>query len=435
MSIKKKLVAVAVASALILGGVGAAQTAQAAPISGGSITLTPSSGNVSDQYFVTGMTVSAGAPVGYRAASSTWIFQNGVNMGGFSSLRKPATDSTTYGSYGLDGSPASLDRSISPGNPYLTNKQLTGLNFSGTPSILQTGNFELRYYYHALSTSLDLVNEPYATIALNYDSVSGAWGPVGQPAIATTVSLSASASGSAVNLGAIVKLADSSTATAAAGNVVFVDGATTVATVAVVSGAASASLTGVSTGSHNYTAQFVPTNTTFSGSTSAASTVQVGGIQQTTTTSVTVPGGIGSLSLTGVSSSVALGTAALNTTSNTLDASGTLNAIVKDTRQTDAASWSLTGQVGDFTAAGSKTISGKYLGWTPSVLNGSIGSAGSAVLPYSTSGNGLKDISPLSNGAPSYAGDLTTVSAVLLLKAPAKTAAGAYTATLTLTLI
>jgi|GEM_PF-1065435 len=448
MSIKNKFAAVAVASALILGGVGAAQSAQAAPISGGTITLTPSSGNVSDPYFVTGMTVSAGAPAGYRGASSTWIFQNGVNMGGFSNLRKPATDNTTYGDFGLDGTPASLDRSISPGNPYLTNKQLTGLNFAGTPSILQTGNFELRYYYHQFATSIDLVNEPYATITLNYDSVSGAWAVPATvvPPVATTTSLTASASGTSVTLSATVKKSsDSSVATASAGSVSFFEGATQVGTTqTVAAGLASVSLTGVANGAHSYTATFTPSNTVYSASTSASASVSVGSLIAPTDTAA-VPVGItfdiaagtngGALQLTSHDSTVALGTATIG--GGTFNASGTLHAVVDDSRQAGSPDWNLTGVMGDF-AAGTKTLSGKYLGWTPAVAAGSVGNAGAVVLPAPGSVNGLKTSSQLSYGSTSAADPqvtTTTVTALLALKAPKNTAAGNYAGVLTLTLI
>ena len=437
MKIKSKIVALAVAGAMVAAAFGGAQAAQAAPIPtpvGGptpTITITPTSGNAfTDTYFLNSIAVNVGAPVGFRAISSTVVFQGGVNMGSVSTVRTPTTP-TTYGTFGLDGNPSFADRTISPPNPYVSN---TLLNATTVP--LVTGAFELRNYYFALSTSVNYVTDAYVSLAMTYDAVTGAWSvvvPVA-PAIATTVSLSASAAASTVSLGATVKLPDTTTATAAAGNVVFKEGVTTVATVPVASGLASASLTGVANGAHSYTAQFVPSNTVYSTSTSAVSTVQVGGIQATSNITVTIPANVGTLTLTGVSASVPLGTAVLNTASNTLDASGTLNAVVTDTRQLDAAAWSLTGQVGDFTA-GTKVLSGKYLGWTPAVAAGSIGTAGAIVLPAPTSLNGVKDISQMSLGAPSAAGSVTNASALLQLKAPANTPSGAYSATLTLTLI
>jgi hypothetical protein len=289
-------------------------------------------------------------------------------------------------------------------------------------------------YFFASSTAPNFATDPYMSLAMVYDAATGAWGLPAAPAIDTTVSLTAGATGSTVALDATVKkLSDSSTATAAAGSVVFKEGATTVATVPVAAGLASASLSAVADGAHTYTAQFVPTGTAYNGSTSAAATVQVGGITAPSTINVTIPSNVGSLTLTGVSTSVSLGTAVLS--GGTLNASGTLNAVVTDTRQLDYPAWSLTGQVGDFTAAGSKTLDGKYLGWTPAV-SGTAGSvAGAAVLPAPANATGLKAISPFANGAPSAAGTVTNASALLELKAPANTPAGAYSATLTVTLI
>ncbi len=436
MKITSKFVALAVAGAMVAAAFGGAQAAQAAPIPtpvGGptpTITITPTSGNVNtDVNFLDSIRVNVGAPAGFQTISGMVAFQNGVNMGSLATVRTPSTP-TTYGTFGLDGNASFADRSISPTNNFVSNKLL-----NGTTVPLVTGAFELRNYYFASSTSPQYT-DPYVSLAMTYDAVTGAWSVVVPPVapIATTVSLSASAAASTVSLSATVKLPDTTTATAAAGNVVFKEGVTTVATVPVALGLASASLTGVANGSHSYTAQFVPSNTVYLTGTSAASTVQVGGIQATSNITVTIPANVGTLTLTGVSTSVPLGTAVLNTASNTLDASGTLNAVVTDTRQTDAAAWSLTGQVGDFTA-GSKVLSGKYLGWTPAVAAGSIGTAGAIVLPAPTSLNGLKDISQMSLGAPSTAGSVTNASALLQLKAPANTPSGAYSATLTLTLI
>ncbi len=429
MTIKKKIAAIALAAAVIGGGIGGATAAQAAPIAGGTITISPTSGNVNtDSVFLNSIDVSVGGPVGFRNLSGTFAFQGGVNMGAISIARTPSM-LAEYGTSGLDGNPAHLDRSISPTNGYVSDKLI---NATDTP--LVSGQFELRYYYFASTTSPNY-NDPYVAIQMTYDATSGAWS-VFTPAIATTVSLTAGASGTTVNLSATVKKAsDGTTATAAAGNVVFKEGTTTVATVPVTSGAAAASLTGVANGSHSYTATFVPSNATYGTSTSAAASVQVGGIQQTTTINVTIPSGVGTLTLTGVPASVNLGTAVLG--GGTLNASGTLGPLtVSDTRQLDYPAWSLTGQVGNF-SDGSHTLDGKYLGWTPALSGtGNAGTAGAAVAAGTGNGNtGLKTVSILASGSPTDGVPNTAVTAALALAAPANTPAGAYSATLTVTLI
>ena len=421
MNITKKVAALAVAGAMVVGGLVVAQSASAAQIAG-TITISPTSGNVNtDVNFLNSIDVSVGAPSGFQALGGTFIYQGGVEKGNIAQARNTSMTSSA-GTNGLDGNPAHLDRVIIPTNTFLSSKLLND------PSLnLATGQFELRWYYFASSTSPNRATDPYVKLDMTYDATSGAWS-VYTPAVATTVSLTAGATGSTVNLAATVKKPDLSTASDATGNILFLEGATTVATVPVASGVASASLTGVADGSHTYTAQFVPTGSVYAGSTSSSATVQVGGITATSTINVTVPSGVGTLTLTGVSSSVNLGTAALS--GGTLNASGNLVAVVTDTRQTDYPAWSLTGVVGNF-SDGTHTLDGKYLGWTPSATG--VGTAGAAVLPANP--NGLKTISTLATGAPSTSGTVTNASAVLQLKAPSNTPAGAYSATLTLTLI
>ncbi|MGK2855084.1 MAG: hypothetical protein ACSLE3_13450 [Microbacteriaceae bacterium] len=437
MNIKRKIAALAVAGAMVVGGVGVAQSAQAAEIPG-VITITPTSGNVNtDVNFLYSIGVSVGAPAGYRAISGTFVFQGGVNMGAVSIVRDPSV-ATTFGTFGLDGNPSYADRFISPTNDYVTDKLL-----SQTDVPLATGAFELRNYYFASSTAPDF-NDPYTKLDMTYNATSGAWAVYTAPSapIATTVSLTAgeTATPGEVSLGATVKKAsDGTVATAAAGNVVFKEGAATVATVPVALGLASALLTSVADGTHIYTAEFVSSNTVYSGSASLTATVVVGAVtapgSKTSNITVTIPSGVGTLTLSGVSSSVALGTASLS--GGTLNASGTLNSRVTDSRQLEYPAWSLTGQVGDFTSAvGGHVLNGKYLGWTPSISGDAVGSAaGAVVLPAPGTVNGLKTSSVLATGLPNETGTITNASALLQLKAPSNTRAGAYSATLTLTLV
>ncbi|WP_309710907.1 hypothetical protein [Pseudolysinimonas sp.] len=438
MRLNKKFASLALAGALVAAGLSVASPA-AADVIPGTITITPTSGNAADTYFLTSIATSVGGPVGYRAASTNQIFQNGVLVGNMSNLRTSSMAST-YGTNGLDGNPAYMDRSVTASNNFVSNKRLNQLPTAGGVA-LQTGEFELRYYFHASSTSFDLVNDKYLTLTLYYDAATGNWGPPAAPATPTSVALTGSTTANAgeVDLDATVEnAAGDTTLTAAAGDIVFKEGATTVATVPVANGVASALLTGVANGSHTYTAEFVPSNTVYSGSTSGSVTVQLGALQAPVSVgsniTVAIPTGVGNLYLTSYSQSVDLGTATRN--GSTLDASGTLNAVVTDERQVEYPAWNLNGQVGDFTKAGGTVLDGKYLGWTPSVAVNTIGStAGPVVAPAPGTTTGLKAVSLLATGAPSYNGTVTTASALLLLKAPVNTPAGAYSATLTLTLI
>ncbi|TAK70659.1 MAG: hypothetical protein EPO13_01945 [Actinomycetota bacterium] len=113
-----------------------------------------------------------------------------------------------------------------------------------------------------------------------------------------------------------------------------------------------------------------------------------------------------------------------------LQSTGDLKPVkVTDTRAGSPA-WSVSGQVGDFTGG----LSGKYLGWTPSVTAPGAGAtAGAAVTPGIDSGNGLKDSSVLGSAVVGHEKGTGTLGAALDLRVPVTTAAGTYTATLTLT--
>jgi hypothetical protein len=432
MRINKKFASLALAGALVVTGLSVAAPASADVIPG-TITITPTSGNTADQFFLTSIATSVGAPLGYRAASTNQIFQNGVLVGNMSNLRLPSMAST-YGTNGLDGNPAYMDRSVTSTNNFVSNKQL---NHTALATLV-SGEFELRYYFHASSTSLDLVNDKYLTLTLTYDSATGNWGiPVAATPTSVALTGSTTANAGEVDLDATVEnAAGDTTLTAVAGDIVFKEGATTVATVPVANGVASALLAGVPNGSHSYTAQFVPSNAIYTGSTSGSVNVQLGSLTAPVSTgsniTVAIPTGVGNLYLTSYSTSVDLGTAARN--GGTLDASGTLEAVVTDERQVEYPAWNLNGQIGDFTKSGGTVLDGKYLGWTPSVAVNTIGStAGPVVAPAPGTTSGLKAVSLLATGAPSYNGTVTTASALLQLKAPVNTPSGAYSATLTLT--
>jgi len=130
-------------------------------------------------------------------------------------------------------------------------------------------------------------------------------------------------------------------------------------------------------------------------------------------------------------SAVDLGTATASGTN--FVASGSLNdVVVTDTRAGGSGtySWSISGQVSDFTA-GSATFAGGYLGWTPQVVAGTA-TAGAAVTSTQLGGTGLGAASVL---ASSTAATSATVGADLALVIPGTTAAGDYAATLTITAV
>jgi hypothetical protein len=113
-----------------------------------------------------------------------------------------------------------------------------------------------------------------------------------------------------------------------------------------------------------------------------------------------------------------------------LQSTGALKPVkITDTRS-GAPSWSVSGQVSDFTGG----LSGKYLGWTPNVTTPGAGAtAGDAVATGIDSGNGLKDAAVLASATTGHGLGTAVVGADLDLRIPAGTAPGTYTATLTLT--
>lgn len=114
-------------------------------------------------------------------------------------------------------------------------------------------------------------------------------------------------------------------------------------------------------------------------------------------------------------------------------ASGALNDVVVTDTRTGGISpytWSISGQVGQFTA-GSNTFSGGFLGWTPKVVSGSA-TVGTAVTSTQLGGAGLDAANVL---ASSSAAASATIGADLSLVIPGSTTAGDYKATLTLTAV
>ncbi len=114
-------------------------------------------------------------------------------------------------------------------------------------------------------------------------------------------------------------------------------------------------------------------------------------------------------------------------------ATGSMNPIrVTDTRRA-APVWSISAQVGDFTSA-STSFSGKYLGWTPTVVEaGGDAVAGATVASGFDSGTGLTAAATLGSAAAGHAAGSAKLGAALELKLPVEVSDGTYQATLTLT--
>jgi hypothetical protein len=136
-------------------------------------------------------------------------------------------------------------------------------------------------------------------------------------------------------------------------------------------------------------------------------------------------------SIDGTNGLVDLGTAVKS--GDHFAASGTINPVrVTDTRA-GAPTWSISGQVSQFSSGG-ETFAGKYLGWSPFVTENAGGAvAGAAVASGFDSGNGLADSSTLGSADAGHTLGSSLLGADLDLKLPLTVTDGTYQAMLTLT--
>jgi hypothetical protein len=141
------------------------------------------------------------------------------------------------------------------------------------------------------------------------------------------------------------------------------------------------------------------------------------------------PGGEFSWTIDADDHTVSLGTA--ENKGAYLQATGQLKPVkVTDTRTNQANAWSVSGQVSDFTGG----LSGKYLGWTPKLIEaGTDAVVGSPVASGYVGGAGLSQSSLLGSAPDEHEQGTATLGADLDLRVPVETEPGTYSATLTLT--
>jgi hypothetical protein len=151
---------------------------------------------------------------------------------------------------------------------------------------------------------------------------------------------------------------------------------------------------------------------------------------------VNIPNAEGGLTMTVNANPVQLSDAALSADFATFASTGQLGAMtITDNRHQSQPGWSVTGQVGDFTSA-SDSFNGGYLGWTPTIISANpnrdviVGPAVPAGIPP-----GLRAGSLLASAAQGHGLDTTMLGADLDLRFPSNNRAGAYSATLTITVI
>lgn len=413
-------------------------TIAAKQLTGGSSTTNP-------MYW--GITVDSACPAGFRDGASIQIAQNGTRIAGIGQLNTVDLDGT-YGTNGLKASDTNvaMDESFTTGsqNPYVDNNK----SLETAAPTLVTGSFEIRYYCLADNTSANYVTDKFYSLTLNFDKTAHTWSvPVAKKA--TTVSATAAADQTAkkITVSGTVKY-NGANATDATGTATINQTAPTSAVlatgVALTAGVASFTTGALSPGTYSFTVTYVPDGASaYNGSTSATATGVINGANSgsTNVTFTVDQSAAGSgLTLSNVPAAVDLGHATLDSASGLLKASNATafsGVTVTDNRQLDAANWSLTGQVGDFTntTKSGYTLSGSYLGWAPFVQFGPAvaGPAVASAAPPAASG-GLKTSSVLATGAVTNGTPVSSVGAALSVAVPSNTVSGTYSALLTLTL-
>ncbi len=263
----------------------------------------------------------------------------------------------------------------------------------------------------------------------------------GQSAAATTTSLAATAQGRDLTLTATVAPGG------ATGTVTFTEGGTTLGTAPVADGTATLTVTAPAAGPHTYAAAFTPADATAFAASQGTTTVTVGldsGSGQIVVTVPAAPEVDGALTFTvPFGTPVALaGTRAVD--NSRVAAAGAFPTVtVTDTRRDGLLTgWEVNAQASDFIGTAG-TVGAKYLGWTPATPtmqkeagSGLVAQAGppvASVLDSSTSA-GL-GASSLLGRAQTPGRGTTTLDAALALAIPGSTAEGAYTSTVTVTLV
>ncbi|SER64228.1 Ig-like domain-containing protein [Actinokineospora terrae] len=249
------------------------------------------------------------------------------------------------------------------------------------------------------------------------------------------------AEGSPVTLSAQVGPADIS------GTVQFFDGATPISSQMPYPGGPYAVTTSaLIPGVHTLTTRFAPYDLIDGPSASTSLVLQVtSGAVATARQNISTEVLAGELLVSVPNQGVVLPAPVMLPDGSMLTTSGQLNPItVIDTRAGNPG-WTLSGQVGDFTA-GPNRINGANLGWVPGLVSSAAAQSvrvGNAVPPAEAiepgavppADRGLAAARTLADASAAHGNGTATMTALLALKVPTSTVAGTYTAILTLTAI
>ncbi|MFI7209878.1 Ig-like domain repeat protein [Micromonospora maritima] len=241
----------------------------------------------------------------------------------------------------------------------------------------------------------------------------------------TTTSLAVSPA-SPVTQGTEVTLTATVAPAAATGTVEFRRGTSVLGTAPVSSGVATLSTTALPVGTFSLSAAFTPADaTSYKPSTSTGTSFQITAAAGAITAPVEI---IADVAPGAFSLAVASPTASLTGGTVGGTATGALpTATVTDLRGTNVG-WNLTGQLEDFTL-GADTIANSNLGWTPSAAK----TSGSGAVTAGAAAD-LGDTRTLCSAASGASAGTFTCGAGLKLSIPDNVPPGEYSATLTLTL-
>ncbi|AWB95418.1 hypothetical protein DCE93_06895 [Agromyces badenianii] len=372
------------------------------------------------------VTTDIGCPEGYRRSSRTFI----VHPDGTEKAGAVMRANMTAAAWGLQGNAITLvvNRASNWFNDTLTDGLNAFVVTCDAPT--EDGGF--------VPNNAPIGDSKYFVAYLQVDRAAQSWTVVPKPVekADTTASLTPTAG----NDGSVTLTATVSPA-AATGSVSFVNTATgtEIGTGTLTAGSASTTVTGLAAGtSHSFKAVYAGDDD-HNGSESGVATVNTVAEPQppqNTAITVTIPASATGLKFTVTPGAVALSAATLNGTSYV--ATGTLEqAKVSDNREVRTA-WALNGSASEFvnTTDNTKKIAASSLGWKPELIGGAAANGGTAGAEIAAGANGgLSSQKSLAQAAAGATVANTTVKAGITLKAPADTAAGDYTSTLTITLI
>lgn len=128
----------------------------------------------------------------------------------------------------------------------------------------------------------------------------------------------------------------------------------------------------------------------------------------------------------------------LNAAADRLVSEGAIGGITVTDTRSGQLGWTANGRVRGLVTVDGASLAGKHLGWTPAVLSSTAGqnvTAGAAVAPGFSSGNGIQGYSALGSAVAGASTGTAVLGADIRIEAPTTTVAGDYTGVVLITVI